>query len=108
MSKQEKDDAPWKGDAWLWVGIDPSSKAIISWLTGKRTAQAARTFCHDLAARVPGNLQVTSDPLAAYKFALLGAFGDRLDYATETKPICQFQSPIARVAEVSCRPFSRG
>lgn len=34
LSNQEKDDAPWKGDAWLWVALDPSSKAVISWLTG--------------------------------------------------------------------------
>jgi hypothetical protein len=36
-STAEKREHPDRGDSWLWAGIDPASKAIISWRTGKRT-----------------------------------------------------------------------
>jgi IS1 family transposase len=85
MTKEEKARNPDRGDCWLWLAIDPDSKAVLSWLTGKRTAQAARTFAYDLAARVDGRVQITTDPLNSYVFSITAAFGERVDLAQETK-----------------------
>lgn len=85
MSKAERMDYPEKGDAWLWASIDPESKAIVNWRTGKRTATAAHAFAGDLAGRVVGRVQITSDQLAGYRYALPQAFGDRVDHAQEKK-----------------------
>lgn len=85
MSREEKMRHPERGDCWLWAGIDPESKAIISWRTGKRGAGAARDFAHDLAGRVDGRVQITSDQLQGYRFAIPGAFKERVDYAQEHK-----------------------
>jgi hypothetical protein len=85
MSRDDKNRNPGRGDCWLWASMDPHSKAIVNWTTGKRTATAAQAFCYDLASRIPGRLQITSDPLNSYAFAVAGAFGDRVDYAQETK-----------------------
>jgi hypothetical protein len=65
--------------------MDPKSKAIISWRTGKRGAGAAKDFARDPASRVEGQVQITSDQLQGYKYAIPGAFGDRVDYAQEHK-----------------------
>lgn len=85
MTKTEKAQHPERGDAWLWASIDADSKAIINWTTGKRTATAARTFAHDLAARVNGRVQVTTDPLNSYTYTIPDAFGDRVGFAQEKK-----------------------
>ncbi len=85
MSREDKKRHPMRGDCWLWVAIDPESKAVLSWLTGKRTMQAARMFAGDLATRVEGRVQITTDPLNSYGFAIPEAFGDRVDFAQETK-----------------------
>lgn len=85
MTKEKKSRNPNRGDCWLWVAIDPDSKAVVSWLTGKRTAQAARAFAFDMAARIEGRTQITTDPLNSYQFAIPEAFGERVDFAQETK-----------------------
>jgi IS1 family transposase len=92
MSKAQKQANPELGDVWLWASIDRASRAILNWRSGKRTAKAATAFAFDLASRVPGRVQITSDQLNSYKFVIPGAFGDRVDYAQEHKI---FQSSTA-------------
>ncbi len=85
MTIQEKKEHPERGDCWLWGALDPVSKAIISWRTAKRTYEACQDFCHDIASRVVGEVQITSDALIAYKPCIALAFGDRAHCATELK-----------------------
>lgn len=85
MTADERRENPERGDCWLWASIDADTKAIINWRTGKRTSAAARHFAQDLATRVPGRVQITSDQLQGYPFAIRGSFGDRADYAQEHK-----------------------
>src|SRR5260221_13488597 len=40
------------GDVWTWVGLDADSKLVVSWSVGRRDAQTAYEFMHDLAARL--------------------------------------------------------
>lgn len=93
MSREERRANPERGDAWLWLGLDPVSKATIAWRTGKRTAVAAQAFADDLASRVVGEVQVTTDPLASYNLAIPVAFGSRLHWATETKVFEKDKAP---------------
>lgn len=85
MTKEEKLAHPDRGDCWMWASIDAESKAILNWRTGKRTAEAARDFAEDLASRIIGNVQITTDELSSYKFTLPDVFGTRLDFAQERK-----------------------
>lgn len=85
MSKEERMQNPERGDCWLWASIDADSKAIVNWRTGKRTKAAARSFAADLASRVSGRVQITSDQLQSYLHTIPAAFGDRVDYAQENK-----------------------
>ena len=93
MTKEQKQANPGRGDCWLWASIDPVSKAIVNWRTGKRTAACANSFAQDLAARIKGRVQITTDPLTSYKFAIPGAFGDRVDLAQEGKVFQSSKSP---------------
>jgi IS1 family transposase len=85
MSKEDKMNHPDRGDCWLWASIDADSKAILNWRCGKRSQAAAKAFANDLAARITGRVQITSDELIGYTYAIPAAFGGRVDYAQEHK-----------------------
>jgi IS1 family transposase len=69
------------GDLWTWVGQDADSKLVLSWHVGRRDAQTAYPFMHDLASRVSSRVQLTTDGLHAYLEATDYAFGTEIDYA---------------------------
>jgi len=69
------------GDTWTWIAIDSKSKLIPCWHIGKRNATDAYQFINDLAPRLAGRVQLTSDGLKAYVEAVEGAFGADIDYA---------------------------
>ena len=65
------------GDTWTWTGLDADSKLIVSWLVGPRDAGSAYTFVEDIAARLAGRIQLTSDGLRLYLDAVEAAFWGR-------------------------------
>ncbi len=69
------------GDLWTWVGQDADSELVLSWLVGRRDAQTAHPFMHDLASRLSNRVQLTTDGLHAYLEATDSAFGTEIDYA---------------------------
>ena len=73
------------GDTWTWTAIDADSKLIVSYLVGSRDAEYAVAFIQDLADRVAGRFQLTSDGLNAYLGAVEDAFGIDIDYAQLVK-----------------------
>jgi IS1 family transposase len=74
-----------KGDVWTFIGLDVESKLIPSYLVGKRDAYHANAFMADLAARILGRIQLTTDALAAYPDGVERAFGADIDYAQLVK-----------------------
>jgi IS1 family transposase len=75
------DDAS-KGDTWTWVAIDAETKLVPTFMTGKRDADTANVFIKDLAARLRGRVQVTTDGLRTYISPLASYFGPGgVDYA---------------------------
>lgn len=69
------------GDLWTWVGQCADSKMVLSWHVGRRDAQTAYPFMHDLASRLTSRVQLTTDGLHAYLEATDSAFGTDIDYA---------------------------
>jgi IS1 family transposase len=71
------------GDAWTFVGIDSDTKLVISWLLGERDIQTATIFMKDVAERIRGRVQLTTDGLKAYINAVDAAFptDDEIDFA---------------------------
>ena len=70
-----------KGDVYTWIAIDPETKLIPSYHVGKRTAADANIFVNDIACRMKGRIQITSDGFKAYQPAIEDAFGTEIDYA---------------------------
>jgi IS1 family transposase len=69
------------GDVWTWTAIDADSKLIATWLVGGRFEGEAVALMRDLASRVTGRLQITTDGHTAYPDAIERAFGRDVDYA---------------------------
>lgn len=84
-------DAPraW-GDAYIWLALDSETKLIISYHVGKRTYSHANVFMADLAQRVEGRFQITTDGFDAYPPAVLENFGAGMDFAQLIK---QYATP---------------
>lgn len=76
---------PGAGDVWLWVAIDADSKLVPCWRLGDRGAYSASVFVSNLASRLRGRVQLTSDGHKAYLDAIEGAFGCEVDYAMLVK-----------------------
>ena len=107
MTLEERAEHRQRGDCWLWACIDADSKAVISWKTAKRSLAAAHSFSKDIAARVDGNTQVTSDLLAGYRYAIPAAFGERAAYATERKEFGKEWTPDANYLKKRVDPLKR-
>jgi len=73
------------GDVWLWVATDADTKLVPCWLVGSRDAEDASFFIEDLASRLSGRIQLTSDGHRPYLEAVEGAFGANIDYAVLQK-----------------------
>ncbi len=69
------------GDTWTWTAIDADSKLIVSWLLGERDSRSAYYFVADLAERLANRVQLTSDGLRLYNWAVEWIFGADVDYA---------------------------
>jgi IS1 family transposase len=72
---------PDAGDVWLWVAVDADSKLVPSWRLGQRDLATATDFVNDLAQRVKGRVQVTTDALRTYVNVIEDAFGSEVDFA---------------------------
>jgi len=113
--KQVDRGAKQHGDAWLWVALDADSKLVITWAVGGRDESTAYDFTHDLASRLHGRVQLTTDGLATYLPAIMDAFGDQVDYAQLVKlygddPRLKAKSPSARYSPgvcTGCKPYAR-
>jgi IS1 family transposase len=79
------DDRSRVGDQYTFVALDPESKLIPCWLTGKRNAETTWAFCADLKARLKNRVQLSPDDFAPYFNAVNAAFGNNVDYATIVK-----------------------
>ena len=69
------------GDVWTWTAIDAETKLIPCWHVGHRDGEDASLFMENLAQRLRGRVQLTTDGHHAYLDAVDGAFGADIDYA---------------------------
>ena len=73
------------GDVWTWTAIDADSKLILSYALGPRLPKMAFELMSDVASRITGRVQLTSDGLYWYPHAVENAFGIDVDFAQVQK-----------------------
>jgi IS1 family transposase len=90
------------GDVWTWTAIDADTKLVPCWAIGGRDAGYAHEFIHDLASRLAGRVQLTSDGHKAYLEAIEDAFGADIDYAQLVKLYGVERESEARYSPAKC------
>lgn len=90
------------GDVWTWTAIDADTKLVPSWHVGSRDAYCAKRFMDDLACRLVGRVQLTSDGHKSYLDAVDGAFGNEIDYSMLVKIYGQPWEVEKRYSPVEC------
>lgn len=73
------------GDCYTFTSIDPDTKLMPCWLVGTRSTQCAFDFMGDLAQRMAGRIQLTTDGWKPYPDAVEAAFRGQVDYAVLNK-----------------------
>lgn len=69
------------GDVYTFTAIDADTKLAPTWLLGRRDLETAHRFLLDLARRIDGRFQLTTDAASFYREAAAAAFGLSIDYA---------------------------
>jgi transposase-like protein len=85
-----------KGDQYTFLALSASSRAIISYMTGKRDQFTAHAFVRDLSERVIGHPEISTDGFGAYVTAIRAAFGNRADHGQIIKDLQRNASGHAR------------
>lgn len=73
------------GDQYVFVAIDPETKLALSHRVGKRTGRTAHAFLSDLASRLAGRVQLSTDFFRPYWEGVQDVFGADVDYAVVVK-----------------------
>jgi IS1 family transposase len=97
----EQKAAGW-GDVWTWTAIDADTKLCVSYLVGGRDKGWAKEFVGDLAERIIGRPQITTDAHAPYLSAIEDAFGESVDYAQLHKIYGASNEPETRYSPATC------
>jgi hypothetical protein len=82
--KPGEDDSD-RGDFYTFVAIDQESKVVPTFRVGKRDLPNTMLFIEDLSSRLATRLQLTTDSLNTYAFAVENAFGYGVDYGQLVK-----------------------
>ena len=83
--KGPRPSLPVTGDQYTFIALGASSRAIISYRTGKRSPETTDDFIQDLRQRVIGSPEITTDGYHPYKSAIRDAFGGGVSHGVLTK-----------------------
>jgi IS1 family transposase len=82
---ESKKGEPGIGDVWTSVAICADTKVVLSYLVGGRGVDEAREFMADVAKRVRGRVQLTTDGHTPYLVAVNEAFKGEVDHGILVK-----------------------
>lgn len=116
MSRTPRRAPAGAGDIWTWTAICADTKIAPTWYVGERDVESAKEFMVDLASRMFGRIQLTSDGFRPYLEAVEEAFGADVDYGQLVKvygspgAVKQYAPPVcigAHKAKVVGRPDAK-
>ena len=95
------------GDVWTWTALCADTKLVPSFCLGTRDADTGYVFMQDLASRLRGRVQLTTDGHKAYLSAVEEAFGADVDYAMLVKLYGTENAGEARYSPAKCKGCRR-
>jgi transposase-like protein/IS1 family transposase len=90
------------GDAYCFVGMERSTKLILAWHLGRRTAADTIDFTEKLRYATKGNFQINTDGFAPYRDAIEWAFGADVDFAQIIKVYANNPENETRYSPCQC------
>jgi IS1 family transposase len=72
---------PGYGDVWTFTALCADTKLVPTWLVGERTMDDAEVFLTDLASRMMGRIQLSTDGQRIYEGTVGPAFSQEVDCA---------------------------
>lgn len=90
------------GDQYTFVAFDRDSKLVLSYVICKRTVGNAHRLMDDLATRLSGRPQITSDGFRPYVDAVEWAFGADVDFAQLIKMYAGDEAGRERYGPTEC------
>jgi IS1 family transposase len=84
---------PGYGDVWTFTAICADTKLVPSWLVGERTSADAEVFLGDLASRMTGRIQLSTDGHSMYEGTVGPSFGHEVDWAQIQKKYASAGEP---------------
>ena len=72
---------PGYGDVWTFTALCADTKLVPSWLVGERTMDDAEVFLTDLANRMSGRIQLSTDGHRIYEGTVGPSFANSVDWA---------------------------
>ena len=85
LKPEDRIQHPEYGDAYTFVALDPTTKAVVAYLVGKRDYISTDTFIADLSQRIEGPVQLSTDGFAYYHPTIARHFGNRASHAEIVK-----------------------
>jgi len=79
------DDVAMKGDQYIFVALAANTKAIVGYRVGKRSDAVTEDFCFDLADRILGEPEISTDGFRSYHSAIRRAFAGRVHHGQIVK-----------------------
>jgi IS1 family transposase len=76
---------PVTGDQYTYVALASSTRAIIGYLTGKRSTENTEQFIQDLRERIIGTPEFSTDGLHSYQYAIRKIFGPKVAHGVINK-----------------------
>lgn len=73
------------GDQYTFIALSASSRAIVSYLTGKRDSGNTHNFIADLRERIIGSPEISTDGFLPYQSAIRAEFGNRIAHGVVNK-----------------------
>ncbi|MGA2902909.1 MAG: IS1 family transposase [Candidatus Korobacteraceae bacterium] len=83
--KNKTIDTDLLGDAYCFVAIERTTKLILAWHLGRRTAHDTRLFTEKLREATTARFQITTDGFQPYVTAVENSFGIDVDFAQLVK-----------------------
>lgn len=83
-------DPEFYGDQYVFVALDATTRAVVSYRVGKRSYETTRLFMRDLRGRLTTVPMISSDSFQSYEQAVRETFGERVHYGQLIK---MFKSP---------------
>lgn len=73
------------GDQYTYIALAASSRAIVSYFTGKRDSGSTHDFIADLRQRVIGSPEISTDGFLPYQNSIRAEFGNRIAHGVINK-----------------------